>query len=664
MAFGVKYRLEFSDLKENKRKVEILKDSYTGSVLPMVASGNPVVIDWQKNDDFYSNIIGSSCTLNLKATDSVTYENFLINGEDEWKIRVSHWNGASYDVYWEGFVVIDGYVEAIASAPYDITLKAFDGLGLLKGHEAPYSDTSAVDNYDTLFYYLRQILALTGNDFDIYVSNRIREASGAANDTIFHDIDVNEFGVMKKNLTYRNAKELLELILKITNSRVFQSYGRWYIVSNSNLIDSNITSTINIRGDQTTRLTTFGTENIEYKIFNSAGVYQSTITPDILLTAPAVMKPIDNDLVAEHLRPFKSVTLKTDIYTNLVLNHNPHFLYDSNHYGITVTGSGNYGAVVSDSTYPVKALSAGKYFHTNDLETTTSGTWIGNLALDRSYQTVRQNAAMEVGFNYYIVSTTPATYELGLRVYVDPDDTLPHRYYNFTNDTWDLDAQPTDDNVKILSTSSLNGWGQFKVNLKPFRYVDSGGAIIDAEETPKIGATITRLDKTGGTGTYTKHYIDNFYVAEVIEVDGDTYVYKREKQVTNQTETYTIEDNRISNELNDLETLNSFSGDFNKPRYGASNYSLDMIITNETLNDFRLYGKRYEGTFYKNDASNLACGMHHKIWLNFGSSILQEPVSCYIDYMTYNVKQNSYKISMHVPNQEVDVYADTYESTE
>ena len=45
MAYGVKYRLEFADIKGNKRKVEILKDGYSSTILPMVASGEPVVIE-------------------------------------------------------------------------------------------------------------------------------------------------------------------------------------------------------------------------------------------------------------------------------------------------------------------------------------------------------------------------------------------------------------------------------------------------------------------------------------------------------------------------------------------------------------------------------------------------------------------------------------------
>ena len=44
MAYGVKYRLEFADIKGNKRKVEIFKNGYTGGVLPMIGTGEPVEI--------------------------------------------------------------------------------------------------------------------------------------------------------------------------------------------------------------------------------------------------------------------------------------------------------------------------------------------------------------------------------------------------------------------------------------------------------------------------------------------------------------------------------------------------------------------------------------------------------------------------------------------
>ena len=52
MAYGVKYRLEFSDVNEKDKKIEILKNNYNGSVLPLIGTNDPCVITWESDDDF------------------------------------------------------------------------------------------------------------------------------------------------------------------------------------------------------------------------------------------------------------------------------------------------------------------------------------------------------------------------------------------------------------------------------------------------------------------------------------------------------------------------------------------------------------------------------------------------------------------------------------
>ena len=79
MAYGIKYRLEFSDDEENGKKIEILKKDYTGSVLPLIGTAEPIEISWEGDDNFYSPIKGSSCVLNLFVTDAVNYDNFYEN---------------------------------------------------------------------------------------------------------------------------------------------------------------------------------------------------------------------------------------------------------------------------------------------------------------------------------------------------------------------------------------------------------------------------------------------------------------------------------------------------------------------------------------------------------------------------------------------------------
>lgn len=277
MSYGVKFKLDFADNLGNPRRLEILKKDYSGSVNTLVGTANPVVLKWDSDDDIYTPLIGSTCEINLFVTDDTQYDNWYEADEREYKVRIStgdvsggqvwnltedtfaaanfEWDNQGEDlgleVYWEGFLIVDRYTEAVTVKPFPVKLVASDGLGTLSGFDAPYSNvildsnndpdvTAAQTNFDNLFYYVHKILENTGLDFDIYVANNIRKSNGAANETLLHDIDVYEFGLLKDNFQRYDAKELLERILKITNSRVFQSNGRWYIISNSNVMDARL----------------------------------------------------------------------------------------------------------------------------------------------------------------------------------------------------------------------------------------------------------------------------------------------------------------------------------------------------------------------------------------------------------------------------------------
>ena len=264
MAYGVKFELFFQDVEERRFKVEILKKGYSGTVKSLVGSGNPVEIIWEGNEDIYSPIIGSRCILNLMATETTDYDEFYRGDEREYKLKVLRQDttGAfieaeqsiysSYDgqwedenevnffqPIWEGFLVIDRFREQMIHKPYPIKLEAIDGLGTLDGFDAPFDTTDNSTTTD-LFYHLTEILKLTGHEHQIYISNDTRKDGGATNDTIFHDIVVDKYALFTKNLTFRTAKDVLKQILRITNSRIYHSFGRWYVVNNSTLIDSRI----------------------------------------------------------------------------------------------------------------------------------------------------------------------------------------------------------------------------------------------------------------------------------------------------------------------------------------------------------------------------------------------------------------------------------------
>ena len=87
---------------------------------------------------------------------------------------------------------------------------------------------------------------------------------------------------------------------------------------------------------------------------------------------------------------------------------------------------------------------------------------------------------------------------------------------------------------------------------------------------------------------------------------------------------------------------------------------MEKITTQQIINDYRSNLIRYEGKLY--NLQNDPMGLQNKIWIDFGSSVLREPVSCIIDSMTYNVKRNTFEVIMHLPNQDDDI-SSTFKAT-
>lgn len=236
MAYGVKYRLEFSDVLGFGKKVEIFKKDYVGDVLPMIGGANPVTISWQSSNDFYKPIIGSKCQLSLFVTDAVSYDDFYKFDEREYKVvvyyaqtqaglyskRVTDDAGsiesiecvegkidatlvtstsfrrkvldeggffesieclssqiteenAIWSEYWSGFLVVDRYKEKMITPPFAVTFNAFDGLGTLNNFNSVigYNNNNAPVNTSNK-YRIAEILQNLDLDLDIYIASDIK----------------------------------------------------------------------------------------------------------------------------------------------------------------------------------------------------------------------------------------------------------------------------------------------------------------------------------------------------------------------------------------------------------------------------------------------------------------------------------------------------------
>ena len=651
MAYGVKFRLEFSDDLENGKKIEILKDGYTGTVYDLIGTSDPVQISWDQDDNFYDPIIGSTCQINLFVTDTTNYDDFYIADEREYKIKISYKDSSNnYQTYWQGWLLVDQFQEAVTTTPYPITLRGYDALGSLDGFTQPLTTSGGNQLSGVFMVFIHEILENINLGFDIYVSNDIKKDGAISGYNIFDQASCGADSFFSDGVDPKNCKEVLEQILKFTNSRIFQSYGRWYIINNSSYSEQSVkdssASTANggtiptgIRAAETASLQANNDEDIKYDIYNSDGVYQSTSTIDVLSIVPSDLQPIGNNLTKEYLRPLKeyvqSVNMAGFFSTNII--NNSGFEFGTS--GWTLTNS----SVVSDFSFQGDAS-----LKSTNIQTSASGTNVTATLVNYIDEAGSSFIGYKLKLNNFFNSTSGQTRGFrwqvkAVAVVLPGDPPVATRYWS--GNTW-------------TTTTTIN-----EVNIVNNRRWKSYDFTAPALPNGAWRLYFYLYDpfQTGSTSGFTDTHWDSIILDKVyINADGQrSEIFEKfdllqfvRKRTGNFSGILNLDGLILTNQ-----EYSKISGEFYRSR-DKTNYlkSIEQITTQQVINDYRDFVIRYEGDLYNNNV--LPLGLHNKIWINFGSSVLQEPVSCYIDSMSYNVKKNTYNIMMHIPNQNDDLSSD------
>ena len=644
MAYGVKYRLEFVDDNLKGKKIEILKDGYSGSVLALTGTNDPLVIEWSGNDDFYDPIIGSTCTINLLDTATSNYDNFYEFDEREYKVIIYYKDsGGSYQIYWQGWLLTDQFKEAVTTKPFGISLNAYDGLGSLDGFTAPIDLTSVASK--DLMYYIHNSLSNLNLGLDIYISNDIQKDGASGSDYTFYDqTTLSQKAFLKDGVDLRTAKDVLGQILKFSNARIFQSYGRWYIINNSSYSEQSVkdssattanggTIPTGIRAAETSSLQSNGTESVKYFIYNSSGVYQSTSTVNVLSVVPTNLQPLNNNLTKEYLRPLKEFTMEADMsgfFDNSIIV-NGGFEHAATNW--TLTNS----SIVTDFMFQ-----GDRCVKSTTCQTTSGATSVVVNNSSGIDEAASSSIAYKLKINSYFDSTGSTT--RGFRFQLKLVETGPGasqtKYWSETSNNW-----VTADTKNDVEVDTNRRWKSFDFNIATLPF---GG---------EITLYLYGAYQTTSTSGFTAIFFDSLKLdRQNIDSDGNRTELFEEFDLLQNLRQRTVDVSGVK-KLNVFLTNKFYgriSGSFYRSR-DKTNYlkSVEEIITQQVMNDFRDFVVRYEGDLYNN--SNDPIAMQNKVWVNFGSGVLQEPVSCYLDSITYNVKRNLYSVVMHIPNQNDDV---------
>lgn len=415
---------------------------------------------------------------------------------------------------------------------------------------------------------------------------------------------------------------------------------------------------------QNTILTTTKEEFVEYNVYDKDGVFIDTHSENVLIECPSVIKPINNDLLIEYLKPVKKVIRETKLKKLNIVNNDPM----SNYGGFRMDFSHNSQtrAQVEENS---KALSGDRLIKGLTYAANTGDTgidsYLPSVAIVNSltFSSVRVGNKYKVGFSYYIENSVSDLddldyyFVLNIALYDSPNnDTY---YYNFDDNKFDNFGQTALGNIaanqkyyKYVKNNNRDVWNNFQIGLESVEDVTN--------ENIKIGVRIRQLTytTTEAASAHTAYYVDNFFIDQDFDESNKFIAERTSSADAVITGVHTTKDLMLSNELGDSLFDGGFDGEFYARRNGDSSYfKLDELITQEILNDFRIFVRRYEGTFYNANPQPIPVALHNKLWINFNEG--GELISGYIDSMKYDVKANEYSIVMHLPNQDDD-FTSTY----
>ena len=667
MAYGTKYRLDFSDTEGNKRRLDILKKGYTGTINPLIGSGSPAVIKWEQDNDFYDPIIASNCEINLIQTDTVTYDEFYDFDEREFLVKLYYtetrqpywenindqyqdynelWNSEdpedNYFIFWQGFLIQDTYQQKLTAAPFDVSFKAVDGLGLLKGIEFPIAPNNEV----TLWECLHKCLLETGFNADVFVKTNLKEENAIEITNVFEDVIVNSSTYSDENTYKFNAAEVLNSILTGFNCRIFQAEGNWVIINNADITNAS---------------------NIIYRRYNYLGIYAGNSLLGQIIFIPNDALPVGDDLLKETSGGV--IEVLNTVNLNKQLNYIPNGNFEDN-----FTDWNYDSGAVSIETNAIKGYKSAKILGTvTSFEFVLSNTFLikaqsseeDTTKFNFSFETQMQNGGFQGTIAKYAI---PFRITVRFREYLNGAYTGNYQtfYYNQTDNLWV--------NSSFVNFYIYSGRGEWLTYNKEIIY--NCPSVSENYLPYDIKFEFSKPIKQAG-GTHVAMFISGvqmnwktlFYL-DAPDSEIETLSFNTENLETSNAQTTS---KKLTNKLEYKDiyqgsTFNRFQKGYMAPidanlkgyvtkflRNGDSFARfIEDLTAQQRINDNRNKIERFEGSLKKID-SIYPIQLFDRLYIDFNT--FTESKLLIIDSLEYNVKQNVYRFNSHIGDQSTD--ADT-----
>lgn len=246
--YSTKYILGFTnDLNE---LYEIYFDflDYSGEIIQLSGTDDALTLRSTNGDENkLEPILGTEALINILVEEDtpVTIADLVAQHDNDIRVTIFRDQDYSKSVF-QGFVVVEDNSQPFLDPPYILSIRALDGLGLLKGVDLVDTNALRFVGSFSVLSWIAQILYKTGQTLNLRVYFNFFEVSMAQNIGALEQVYLNSitfsqgdaFNVQGDDptvdinaTTADDCYSALEKIVRCFRCRLFQEDGRWNLVS-------------------------------------------------------------------------------------------------------------------------------------------------------------------------------------------------------------------------------------------------------------------------------------------------------------------------------------------------------------------------------------------------------------------------------------------------
>lgn len=249
MNYGIKYHCRWQSPMREQRDYDvfILEADYVGDIFPLHLTGDAITITQGLMDASELEVFKpSEAEVEILCIESGNpYMALFTTDPLKYMLRITRsvvdedGERRTYDE-WRGFLDCSTYVQDYAREPYRVTLRAVDGLAILK--DMPWLDDNGerFRGLMTLDTIVRNILGKLPNDFDVEynIDDNIIDALQDVSTMELLSLDASAVYTSFGGEDVPSCYDVLRDVLSSLQLQIFQSYGRWHIRSSASLYNS------------------------------------------------------------------------------------------------------------------------------------------------------------------------------------------------------------------------------------------------------------------------------------------------------------------------------------------------------------------------------------------------------------------------------------------